>query len=43
MLFASAEDRDYYVVKDPVHQEFKELLGPSVADVVVMDFKDGVF
>ena len=37
LTFASAEDRDAYL-KDPAHKAFGQLLGPVVADVMVIDF-----
>lgn len=41
--FASAEDRDYYVLKDPVHQAFVRSLDGIVEKAQVIDFTDGVF
>ncbi|GAA5940648.1 Dabb family protein [Sporobolomyces koalae] len=35
--------RDYYVEKDPKHDEFKQLAGPHLAEVFVFDFEAGVF
>jgi hypothetical protein len=43
MEFAGAEDRDYYVHKDPAHDEFKKSLGPVLDKVQVVDFHDGRF
>lgn len=43
MEFASAEDRDYYVDTDPVHQEFKDSVGGLVANAIVVDFSNGVY
>lgn len=41
--FASAEDRDYYVQKDPVHQDFVRSLDGIVEKAQVIDFTDRVF
>ncbi|KAF2468652.1 stress responsive A/B barrel domain protein [Lindgomyces ingoldianus] len=41
--FKTAEDRDYYVYKDPTHAEFKELAGQFLEKAQVIDFTDGVF
>lgn len=41
--FETAEDRDYYVNKDPVHDEFKKLAGKVLEKVQVIDFTDGEF
>ncbi|KAK2034781.1 stress responsive A/B barrel domain-containing protein [Colletotrichum zoysiae] len=41
--FESAEDRDYYVHKDPAHQAFVEKAGPSILKARVVDFTPGVF
>ena len=41
--FASKEDRDYYVSKDPVHQEFVKKNSPSFDDVRVIDYEKGVY
>ena len=43
MEFESAEDRDYYVSKDPAHQDFIKAAGPKVANVKVLDFEPGKF
>ncbi|PVH91783.1 hypothetical protein DM02DRAFT_620323 [Periconia macrospinosa] len=41
--FETAEDRDYYVNKDPVHDEFKKLAGKVLEKAQVIDFTDGEF
>ena len=41
--FASAEDRDYYIAKDPVHLAFVQSIGAVAVKVIVVDFADGVF
>ncbi|KAM0461630.1 hypothetical protein ACHAPV_004338 [Trichoderma viride] len=41
--FASVEDRDYYVDKDPVHEAFKTNNGPIIEKVCVLDYTVGVF
>ncbi|KAL4886587.1 hypothetical protein BJY04DRAFT_177976 [Aspergillus karnatakaensis] len=41
--FASAEDRDYYVEKDPAHHAFIATLGGVIEKVQVIDFSNGVF
>jgi hypothetical protein len=41
--FESAEDRDYYVKKDPVHREFAASVGELVQQVRVLDFESGKF
>jgi hypothetical protein len=43
MWFLSAEDRDYYVHKDPAHQEFIKAVSRVVQSVRVLDFEPGVF
>jgi Stress responsive A/B Barrel Domain len=43
MEFSSAEERDYYVDKDPTHQEFKKLAGQVLEKAQVIDFTDGLF
>lgn len=43
MEFASQEDRDYYVFKDPVHDAFKALAGKILEKGQVIDFTNGVF
>ncbi|KAF2431000.1 hypothetical protein EJ08DRAFT_649313 [Tothia fuscella] len=43
MEFENAEVRDYYVDKDPVHDEFKKLAGKVLEKAQVIDFSDGVF
>ncbi|KAJ5782626.1 hypothetical protein N7457_004400 [Penicillium paradoxum] len=40
--FASAEDRDYYVQSDPVHQGFIKSLDGLVEKAQVIDFTNGV-
>lgn len=39
--FASTEDRDYYLLKDPVHHAFSAKAGPLIEDSVVVDFEAG--
>lgn len=41
--FASAEDRDYYVMTDPAHQAFVTSIGDLVEKAIVVDFSDGVY
>ncbi|KAL4778847.1 hypothetical protein BJX76DRAFT_352285 [Aspergillus varians] len=41
--FANAEDRDYYVEKDPTHLEFVGTLKGIVEKVQVVDYTSGVF
>ncbi|EXJ54195.1 hypothetical protein A1O7_09532 [Cladophialophora yegresii CBS 114405] len=41
--FASKEDRDYYVSKDPVHQAFVKKNGPRFDNVRVIDYEKGVY
>ncbi|KAF6806489.1 stress responsive A/B barrel domain-containing protein [Colletotrichum musicola] len=41
--FESAEDRDYYVSKDPAHMAFVEQVGKVVLKARVVDFTPGVF
>ncbi|KAK0757032.1 hypothetical protein N5P37_010558 [Trichoderma harzianum] len=41
--FATAEDRDYYITTDPVHQEFMKFIGGLLEKAVVVDFADGVY
>ena len=40
--FASVADRDFYVQKDSVHQEFVHSLGGIVEKVQVIDYTPGV-
>jgi hypothetical protein len=39
--FESAEDRDYYVFKDPAHQEFVKFAGEVANGVKVVDYEPG--
>lgn len=39
--FESEEDRDYYVYKDPAHQDFVKLSGEVVNGVKVIDYEPG--
>ncbi|KAF1943133.1 hypothetical protein EJ02DRAFT_343894 [Clathrospora elynae] len=39
--FESAEDRDYYVYKDPAHQEFVKFAGEVANSVKVLDYEPG--
>jgi len=41
--FESAEDRDYYVQKDPAHRAFVQSLGEILEKAQVVDFTGGVF
>jgi hypothetical protein len=41
--FASIEDRDYDVSKDPTHQEFVKKHGPDFDEVRVVDYEAGVY
>ncbi|KAL2160353.1 hypothetical protein VTH06DRAFT_1526 [Thermothelomyces fergusii] len=41
--FASAEDRDYYVNTDPVHQSVVKSLKEVLEKITVVDFSDGVY
>ncbi|GLA23906.1 hypothetical protein CBS115989_1114 [Aspergillus niger] len=41
--FASAEDRDYYVAKDPAHQAFVKSLDGIIEKVQAIDFTDRVY
>jgi len=41
--FASKDDRDYYVEKDPSHKKFQEKNGPRFDDVRVLDYEKGVY
>jgi hypothetical protein len=45
MEFETAEDRDYYVSKDPVHSAFVKSLGTGgvLEKGQVLDFTPGVF
>jgi hypothetical protein len=40
MTFATAESRDYYVFKDPEHNEIIMLFHPHLDDVIVLDFEN---
>ncbi|EUC39037.1 hypothetical protein COCVIDRAFT_35306 [Bipolaris victoriae FI3] len=39
--FESEEDRDYYVYKDPAHQDFVKLAGEVANGVKVFDYEPG--
>jgi hypothetical protein len=39
--FENAEDRDYYVFKDPAHQEFIKFAGEVANGVKVVDYEPG--
>lgn len=41
--FATAEDRDYYVAKDPVHMDFVQSLDGKIKTVRAIDFEPGKF
>ena len=43
MEFANADDRAYYVSKDPAHQTFIKSLGGIVEKAQVIDFTDRVY
>jgi hypothetical protein len=36
--FRNSQDRDRYVFNEPVHNHFKAMVGPLLADVFVFDF-----
>lgn len=40
--FENEEDRDYYVAKDPVHQEFVGFVKELVQNIRAVDFQPGV-
>lgn len=39
--FESEEDRDYYVSKDPAHQDFIKFAGELLQNVKVVDYEPG--
>lgn len=39
--FSCKEDRDYYMKDDPAHKDVIKVVGPVVADILVMAFEDG--
>jgi len=39
--FESEDDRDYYVHKDPAHQDFIKFAGPYIENVKVLDYEPG--
>ena len=39
LIFASEEDRDYYVDHDPVHAEFKQMAAECTERIVVVDYE----
>jgi hypothetical protein len=41
--FENATDRNFYVEKDPVHEEFAKSMGPHVQDIRVVDYEPGMF
>jgi hypothetical protein len=41
--FESAEDRDYYVSKDPTHVAFTKVAGEVLVKAIVVDFNPGSF
>ena len=41
--FASKEDRDHYVAKDPAHQGFVKKNSSRFDDVRVIDYEKGVY
>ncbi|KAK3380495.1 stress responsive A/B barrel domain-containing protein [Lasiosphaeria ovina] len=43
MQFATADERNYYLEKDPAHQKFKKEVEPIVQKVTVVDFTAGTF
>lgn len=40
--FASVEDRDYYVFKDPYHSAFVDKNKPKLESIKIIDFEKGV-
>lgn len=40
--FASQDDLDYYLTRDPVHLEFSRNAHPLIEDSLVVDIRDGV-
>jgi len=43
LTFGNAEDRTYYLDKDPAHVEFKDRLGGMAEKVIVFDYEPNVF
>lgn len=41
--FESAEDRDYYIFKDPTHIAFTKVAGEVLVNAIVVDFNPGSF
>ncbi|KAH6839461.1 stress responsive A/B barrel domain-containing protein [Chaetomium sp. MPI-CAGE-AT-0009] len=41
--FANADDRDYYVERDPAHQAFKQEIESLVEKTTVLDYTNGKF
>ena len=41
--FASKEDRDYYVFRDPAHQAFKAKISDKIDGATVVDYEKGIF
>lgn len=41
--FASVEDRDYYVTKDPTHTAFVKSIEDLVEKAIVVDFSNGEY
>jgi hypothetical protein len=39
--FSSEQDRDYYVNKDPAHQDFIKFAGELLQSVKVLDYESG--
>lgn len=39
--FESEEDRDYYVSKDPAHQDFAKSVGELMQSAKVFDYEHG--
>lgn len=39
--FESEDDRDYYVNKDPAHQDFIKFAGELLQNVKVLDYEPG--
>ena len=39
--FGSEDDRDYYVSKDPAHQDFIKFAGELLQNVKVLDYEPG--
>lgn len=42
-IFASPEDRAYYLHKDPAHLSFVEVAGEFIEKAIVVDYEPNVF